>query len=445
MKNISLFVLMMLGTSILFGQQTFDGLKKAKIKSDKKITNEKKKNKVSTWEDRAILYLNIYQFNTKQLYVGMPTKGLTGAEILIGKPVKTLVHENKEEWIYERKKLFFENGKLVKWEETVFIDKDAIDKSYKAYATAIEMDNKTGKGKLKNRTKTKQNLSVLRSMFVQKGLDHFKKNEFDKSVSAFENSLELYKYPRTKSDTSYKPGDIVYYSAVIAEKAKQYDKSINLYKKAIKMKYKPAKSYHFLANVYKSKGDNKMYIATVEKGFELYPDSPDLLIDLINYYLSSGESKKALEYLGKAIEKDPKNATFYFAQGTLYDKMANDTVTKVGKEKFDKYINSAIDSYKEAIEKKSDYFDAYYNLGVIYNNKAASVQKDMQKIPLNQTKKYEEAQKSFKIELNNALPYMEKAHEINPKDVSAIRTLIGIYRNLKQYKKAKEMTDKLGN
>ena len=81
-----------------------------------------------------------------------------------------------------------------------------------------------------------------------------------------------------------------------------------------------------------------------------------MLVELINYYLTAGESEEALQYLNMAKEGDPGNKSYHFAEGTLYDKMGNE--------------EKAVAAYEEAIEIDPTYFDAYYNLGVMYYNKA---------------------------------------------------------------------------
>merc|ERR1711879_734723 len=170
----------------------------------------------------------------------------------------------------------------------------------------------------------------------------------------------------------------------------------------------------FIANIEKERGDTAAYVKALETGIEAYPsDNNVLMVELINYYLNKDESGKALEYLTKAIEKDPTNHTFYFAQGALYDKL-ND-------------FENAKASYDKAVEIKPDYFDAYYNLGALFFNKGADMLKAANEIPPNEQKKYDAAVKESFKELEKALPYLEKAHEINANEKSTLLTLKEIY------------------
>ncbi|MCK7537046.1 MAG: tetratricopeptide repeat protein [Marinilabiliales bacterium] len=134
--------------------------------------------------------------------------------------------------------------------------------------------------------------------------------------------------------------------------------------------------YTLLAEAYKAKGDNEAYLNTLKIGFERYPSNQNLLGYIINYYILEAENTdEAFKYLELAIEKDPTNAHFYSAKGHLYDKMNKKEEAKV--------------NYNKAIELKPDFFEAYYNLGVIYFNEAVALTEEANQIKDN--KKYEEA------------------------------------------------------
>lgn len=110
--------------------------------------------------------------------------------------------------------------------------------------------------------------------------------------------------------------------------------------------------------------------STLKEAFEAYPQSQDIIIELIQYYLNAHKNDEALGYLNGAIAKTPDEPQFYFARGCL-------------KEKTD--FEGAEADYKKAIAIKPDYFVANYNLAILYYNKsleiktAASAERDMAK------------------------------------------------------------------
>ena len=101
----------------------------------------------------------------------------------------------------------------------------------------------------------------------------------------------------------------------------------------------------------------------IQEGLKEYSQNGALLVEVINIYLNSNRVDDAMKYLDIAISQDPKNSSYYFAQGTLYDKLQK--------------IDEATNSYLKAIEFKEDYTDRL-GIRVDYIN-SSPVFKDMGK------------------------------------------------------------------
>ncbi len=442
MRKITLLLVGLFVSTFMYAQTggTVADLIKAREKSDADIKNEKKSAKSTTWEKRGDVFLNMAQFNTKGLFVGMPTSGLSGAEILVGKPNKKVGTKEGEDWLYERVTLHFKAGKLNSWEETKPIDKDALNKAYEAYMKADKLDTK---GKFKKKSTTKVSLSTLRNLLTDEGVKLFGKNQYKPAVEYLQKALELDKFPKEKSDTTFKTGLVTYYVGIISSKAGDNETAKKYYQLCIDKGYQDAAPYQSLADVYKSEKNTEKELELLQAGFKKYPNSKEIMIGFINYYLTSGQSQKALEKLNDAVKADPKNPSLYYAKGTLYDNMVNDTTDKYSKEDKAKYFEEAIKSYGKASSLKANYFEPNYNTGALYYNKAARILKDASKLDLKQAKEFEAAQAAAKKEFQAALPYMEKAHQANPKDKSTLQTLVTIYHKLQMYDKKKEAQAKL--
>lgn len=273
--------------------------------------------------------------------------------------------------------------------------------------------------------------SGMGNIFVNKGIAEYESDDLEdnkKAVESFETSLVF-------SSLTMIDSAVIYYTGLAAEKAKMYDKAIKYLNKSIELNYgkdqkSKAYSYYYLAKVYNQKGDTAMYLETLKKGIDAFPDNNTALVtDLINYYLTTDQTEAALSYLKIAIEKTPDNHTYYFAQGSLYDK----------KEDFE----NAIVSYKKAIELNDSYFEAYYNLGAVYYNKAAKLIEDANELPIEKQKEYDKLQKEAKEQFKLAQPYLEKAHELDAKDLATMQSLKEIYVRLQMYDKSKEMKAKI--
>ncbi|HCC30371.1 MAG TPA: hypothetical protein DEQ03_10010 [Marinilabiliales bacterium] len=294
-----------------------------------------------------------------------------------------------------------------------------------SYKKALELD-------VKNQFKTEieNQLKLIGVLQINKGIEFFNASQFDKAFNAFTSSLKIDEMVQSGAiDTM-----IIFNAAIAADRAKMYDQAIEYYRKTAALKYEGSKVYGYIASTERERGDTVAFVNALKEGIDAYPeDNSVLMVELINYYLNKDMSDLALGYLTKAIEKDPGNQTFYFAQGALYDKLKNFDLAKA--------------SYEKAVELKSDYFDAYYNLGALYFNKGADMLKEANNIPANQQAKYDAAVKESLKELEKTLPYLEKAHSIDGTEKSTILTLKEIYFKLRNDKeeymtKYQEMNEK---
>ncbi len=246
---------------------------------------------------------------------------------------------------------------------------------------------------------------LLNILMGNKGIEYFNANDYSSALASFENCLII--------DTLVSPGKIdtmiVFNAAIAADRAKNYERALYFYRATAATGYEGSKVYNYIANVQREMGDTLAYVQTLQDGISKYPEDIAIIFELINYYLTSEQTDEALAYLDKAIEKDSNNHTLYFAKGTIYDKK--------------KMFNEAKASYEKAIEIKPNYFDAYYNLGALYFNKGADMLKEANNIPPKEQARYDAAVKEAFKELEKALPYLEKAHEIDPNEKSTLLTL----------------------
>ncbi len=228
---------------------------------------------------------------------------------------------------------------------------------------------------------------------------------------------------------------IVYWTARAADKANDNATALEYYKQSLDLGYgkdDQAKAWicKYMAAIYLEDGDTAKYVQTLRDGAEKYPEGNGLLMpDLINHYLATDQTAEALEYLQLASEKNPDNATYFFAEGTLYDKAGE----------FDK----AIVTYEKALAVDPEYFDANYNLGAVHYNIAAQYIKDAIDLPIDAQKKYDALILKAKDKFKVAQPYLEKAHELEAEDLGTMLSLKEIYFRLQMYEKSKEMKAKI--
>lgn len=271
---------------------------------------------------------------------------------------------------------------------------------------------------------------TLANIFVNKGIDAYQNSKnYEKAFSYFKNSLFVSQMSG-KIDTP-----VIYYAGLAANKAKKYDEAKDMFLTCTKLEYgvdnkEKANNYFFLADVYRQKNDTAKFVETLKKGIDKYPkDNTVLVVELINHYLSTKQVSAAKNYLDIAIQNDPNNPTYHYALGTIYDSN-------------DKNYDKAVECYKKAIELKSDVFDYQYNLGALYFNQAADLYAQANKE--NDNKKYQDIKAKGDEKMKLAVPFLEKAHELNLKDLPTMESLKTAYYRLQlndKYDKIKKEID----
>lgn len=169
--------------------------------------------------------------------------------------------------------------------------------------------------------------------------------------------------------------------------------------------------------------------AALTAGKAKYPKSNNLVIQEFNYYLSVGDNESAEKALAEAIKNNPKDAVLYFNAGAIYSDM--------------KRYDDAKKAYENAIAIDAKYFDAYFNLGAMYFNQAADLYNAINDIKDNAV--YEKEKVRADELFKSALPWLEKARELNPKDRNNLIMLRTIYARLSMNDKWKEVDTAIKN
>ncbi|MEZ5199514.1 MAG: tetratricopeptide repeat protein [Bacteroidales bacterium] len=325
------------------------------------------------------------------------------------------------------------------------LDPDPLNKAYEAYKKAMELDTKN-----QYKIDILQRMPIVGEAFFNYGAKLYNdgmtafnaadtiqaQKEFDGSVKAFENAYTIY------SETGRIDTTTIYYISIAAELAKDLDKTKESIRTLIGWDYPEPAIYVTMANVfYKHEKNIDSAIYYYSEGRKKFPEDLNLVLNETNLYLAEGMTQKALDNLVLASSIDKTNPTIFFAIGAKYNEVVDDT-TKT-QEMRNSAFDEAVIAYDKAIELKPDYFDPNYNMGALYVNKAASVIDQANQLPLDAQDKYDRLKAQADQYLTTCLPYLEKAHELLPDDVSTLVSLKEIYTRLKMDEKRKEVDAKL--
>jgi tetratricopeptide (TPR) repeat protein len=317
---------------------------------------------------------------------------------------------------------------------------DALNIAFEAFTKAKELDTKED---FKTEITTK--LAAIAGEFFNEGISQFQQNKFDDAIPYFDKAVNI-AIGNHVIDTMANYGLALCYEKKAAQDKAFLDKAIEKYQFMVDLKMKDVKDiavYTTLASLYKDKGDIEKATAVLDLGKTIFPGNSDLIIAEANIYISTNNHKKAVSSLMIAKEKEPKNVSVLYAIGVTYDLLKNDT--KLPEEERTKYFNAAVDGYKETIAVDPNYFDALFNLGAIYYNKGGEVINEANKLPINETAKYDKMLAEGNNFLNLALPYLEQCETLQPKDRNTLVSLKEIYTRLNLKDKLTAINDKLSN
>lgn len=312
------------------------------------------------------------------------------------------------------------------------LDPDPLGKALESYKKATEFDTKkefTEDIFLK--------VKWQRDKYFNQAVDYYQKKQFADAMLAFDKSaaaLISINIPDTVS---------LFYAAACANLANNREKQKKYYIDLLKYKAKSVAIYASLSDIYRVEKDSGAALAVVRQGQVQYPGNMQLFLAETNIYLTFGNTDKALLNLRTAAKKDSLNPSIFYALGTIYNKIVDDT-TKSSAIR-DKMFDLAVEAYKQSIKLKPDFFDPNFNLGALYVNKAVFYDDKAKNLPLDAEAEFKSLTGEADKYLEAAIPYLEKAIEIQPTDLSALNSLKQIYIRQKKTEKLKALNEKINS
>lgn len=313
---------------------------------------------------------------------------------------------------------------------------DAVNIAYESYKKAMELDVK---GEYKSDIAGR--IAGIGGEFFNAGLDLFKENNYSAALSFFEKAVSVSKENETIDTMAYYASGLCNKALYTKENPEYLEKAITRFQYLVDLKYNMVELYVDLPNIYAIKGDFAKGREVVEIGKNMFPGNASITIADANIDLQEKKYAQAIEKLKSAVVADPSNAGIYHAIGVSYGEMRNDASLSI--ESKETYFQEAVKHYSKAIEIDPTMFDAAFNVGVLYFNRGGDVVNEANKLPINETAKYEALIAEGNGYLNSALPFLEKCAELNPTDRDTLTSLKEIYTRLGMSEKLKALNEKL--
>jgi Tfp pilus assembly protein PilF len=297
--------------------------------------------------------------------------------------------------------------------------KDPLSEGAKSFKKSLELDTKG-----EYRKKIEQMIPMVKNQALNGGIELFKAEKYEEAYKMFSTSAVF-------ADIVGEYDTLAYFNAgIAADRAGKTEDALTNYQKCADVGYNGASIYALMADIHDKAKNQEKFLEVVAEGRKKYPSDQALVLKELNYYLANEKHDLAKTNLKTAIANEPKNELLHFALGTVHEALDEG--------------DEAIAAYKNAIAVKADYFDAYYNLGAFIFNQGVNYNNSANELDF-RTKKNEIAALEAKADeaFKSAIPFLEKAHEIDANDKLTMQSLSQLYVRMGMNDKYKVIKEKM--
>ena len=210
-------------------------------------------------------------------------------------------------------------------------------------------------------------------------------------------------------------GMTAYYQGIALWQAGDVNNAVGAFANARKLGYKHKEAYDYALSCAAQAKDNVAIVAIAEEAYKEFGGKDIQYLNvLINDKLSKEEFDDAETLINDALNVDANNAELLNLKGLIVENKGNE--------------DAALDEFKKAIEIDNTLAQGYFNAGRIVMKKVVAQQKAME--TMNRSD-YAKAKEEVLIPLlKEALPYMERAYQLDDTNANAKRILSNIYYQL---------------
>ncbi len=188
--------------------------------------------------------------------------------------------------------------------------------------------------------------------------------------------------------------------------------------------------------IYIEKGDTDKALSSLEKAKASNPNDFNLLVAEANVRYKLGQMDQYKSLISKALSLEPNNIDLLFNLGVVAAE--------------EKDIESAKSYYDKAIKIDPTYTRAYMNMAALILDQEQDIITEMNGLGSSAAddKRYNELKDKRMQVYQDAIPYLKKAFENEPDNISAARTLMNIYSQIDDqpnFKAMKAKVDELEN
>ena len=395
----------------------------AKLKKvDLTLENPKKNIKAATWLAHGKSYTDAYILPTKEIGRGVPVQVL---QMNVGEPKNMYEGEFQGAPVivldYEYVDIYVNptNYLIEGWNQKKALKEDLAVTAIASLTKAYEMDPKL-------ESKIASVALNLANALMQQGDALNSVGRTLESAECFElayRAESIVPSTTANGDNIFNAGMLVTMHAAGAEGEEAmaaFAKGEQLFSEVISKGYADANGhiYYYLFHCYYGQKslDSEVYLAKAKEalltGIKLFPKNNTILDGLMQFYTAEegvGDPAELTEMIEASLQNDPTNYDLWFGRGRVYNAIKN--------------YEECIKSFEKCAELRPEAFDANFYLGYFIIEKANDAVNTLNGNSGISYDEYEAENAKINLIYAEAIPWLERAHEINPSDVATVEYL----------------------
>lgn len=408
MKRLFILAVAAIVATAALGQQIKvdrEAIEKRIAKSDSDINDPKKSVKAATWVERGNAFYEAAVASSKGVYKGLDTKM---AETMFGKPAKskrTIGNTEYAELTFPTFVAYAANDQILIWSPSLVIEETALAKATEAYEKAYSIDAKQA-------AKVKTGLQNVTNTYKEVGENAFNLEDYPTAGDAFRAAYRVQLHPTINEiDTA-----AIFNAGFLYTVASEWEKGLEALTIARDLGYyNDGEVYYYMFHCYYGMEKYDEAKAILFDGVSKFPGNTRIVEGLIGIYsVAGGDPMEIIPYVKKAVEDDPENPDLWSGLGRIYDKLGES--------------DEAVNAFEKAVSLAPNDFGTNFNVGLLMIKSADEKNKKFSLDPPLSDTEYEAGLQSIKESYMKSLRPLERAHELNPNDLTTIELLRNLTR-----------------